>query len=796
MLQDALDKDYLIKYLQSNDAVQVEILLQNKTILDLHDYRLSSKEALIINKVLESNKTITSISLNIDNEGLAYICSLLYNNQHIVCINLNNGGITDDGAKYLAESLEITYIVNPNKVLCIDLSNNSISPVGKKALDKVIKDSKAPSPPEIIVSLKIESEHSKRINREKNQQLEKFKVVIFIGSGLPEASKAFESNVESRLNTVKIIDGTFDRNSMDDIIESPKTFTALDGRTDENTVFVIFAHGENKGNSHFIDDIPTDKFLNQLKGMLKHHINAVLFSCHGGGVLKTGKINDGISLVVAASSKYPISSDQCIDSILKILQWPSKDKHSLSAQELCGRLLLENVETCYYHNREKTIKFPIVAKFNLEEISNLLQSSKFDLEQQKKIGVALNHDLIEKNKISFSLSAIKNKIHTLGFDEELCNHFMKQLEMKWREKIAPENLKMFMKNRGAAEFKSQGSTTQLSSDVMFHTLNMAIIRGDIALFCAMMAYYPDLLNKATPFTGMTPLHCAAGLGNLEIVMFLLDKKANYTIKNYLGHTAYRHARHSQPEAAKLIKFHHINTEQHVDLRKMDDGIFGVGRIDKETALVIAHALTKNTMATLNISGEIDPEGMIAIHDSLKQNTSLIDLKINTMTPECAIELAQIIERNKKSCEDLPSLQERKLPNLHVQQHALVIPISNKSQNQPFESKVAPIEIQSLISKKDLKKILKDSGCKTGPSFFGCGSTPEDSLICLQALLKLRQTTFSYSEIKACIKEDPILKIFLEPEKYNPNHLRSTAYAFRAISSRFTRNYLNMSSAPR
>jgi hypothetical protein len=129
---------------------------------------------------------------------------------------------------------------------------------------------------------------------------------------------------------------------------------------------------------------------------------------------------------------------------------------------------------------------------------------------------------------------------------------------------------------------------------------------------------------------------------------------------------------------------------------------------------------------------------------------------------------------------------------HVKRLELGMSLMSTLHNQPIESKKSPVEIVSnIISKKDLTRIFRANYCNTRSSFFACSTSLDNSLICLQSLLKTRKTSFSYAEIKECIKDEAILNVFMNPLDCHPEHLSNTTSIFRDIALHFAASSISL-----
>lgn len=81
-------------------------------------------------------------------------------------------------------------------------------------------------------------------------------------------------------------------------------------------------------------------------------------------------------------------------------------------------------------------------------------------------------------------------------------------------------------------------------------------------------------------------------------------------------------------------------------------------------------------------------------------------------------------------------------------------------NPPLESKTVVPEVAfGTISKKQVIKLIKINNCKTGPGLFDCSSSPEDSILCLQSLLKTKKLLLLIPKSKSVLKRRP-LSVFL------------------------------------
>jgi hypothetical protein len=126
----------------------------------------------------------------------------------------------------------------------------------------------------------------------------------------------------------------------------------------------------------------------------------------------------------------------------------------------------------------------------------------------------------------------------------------------------------------------------------------------------------------------------------------------------------------------------------------------------------------------------------------------------------------------------------------VQRLEIGLSLFNKIQNPCFESKDEPSEVYKItITKKDIKLILLKNHCKLGSGLFSCSKASDDSLICLQSLLKTKKASFSYNEMKDCIKNDAILQVFVKPLECKSKYPGNVVSVFRDIALHFATSLL-------
>jgi len=511
---------------------------------------------------------------------------------------------------------------------------------------------------------------------EKEQNLGKFKTVIFIGDEIKIGTKIIKSASEGD-ESVKIIN-----KKIQDIVD----FSDLKGRTDENTLFLVIAHGANLLNRHFIDKKPTNEFFNELKNGLDQPIEAVLFSCYDGSALRMGGVIDqDITLMIVTSARHVTLVNEGVNGILKILKWK---ENGLFNKEIEVRLLKEDIETFYYSNNitGQIAKFPHIGKFDLEEVKNLLKASKFSLEQQEQIFQSFEMDFNEKNKKRFSVRAIKGKIDSLIFhlDQKDYYEFLKILEMKLQEKLSPDTIGIMLQNHTPDALEAQLESAKLEVDP-FEILCLAASRQDVDMVRALIAQYPSIINKCDA-SGHTPLALMFIANNLnklpitkqdramEIIWMLIAKGAEVDIKDNEGKTVLDHVDISERE--EIIEFikrikHILNNEvTDFDYQKLKDyqvkllaellaesrTVTSIGfdnrPINTESVMALSYILEKNKSITeINLSyALIGDDGLRIITEALKQNATLnnINLSNNNIGYKGAVYFADNLIRGNNS----------------------------------------------------------------------------------------------------------------------------------------------------
>jgi len=513
-------------------------LADNETLtsINLSSSKIDLKGLKALAAGLKKNKHITNIDLsnnNIDSEGLKILIELLKENKTITHINLSYNKIEDEGALLLAEALNYSPDSKDSKSATIsekinltnvNLAHNPISDVGETALFSAAASNQNP----IIINLTFrEKSLQKKLNRDKNKQLPQYRAVILLGKNLSEYEKEIIA-AAAKDESIKIISNAFEDDSY---------LSEIDGRVNENTAIVAFGQGMNKDGLHYIDDKPTDKFLNDLRASLElPTMNVTLFSSHGGAALKNGKIDSGITVLARSGSKHNSLRSQDVESILEMLRL-IKAEPNISNEDIQIRLVKRDMETFYFHSGDgdgKTMKIHRIGKFNLEDIRSLAINET--VRDQLLLGI---------KKTSFSIKYIEKKLDEIDqkegnimrlIDSNWYGNSLKALQDMLAVKLSPDAIKTFAQNRNIDGLEAKTPPLELDPSAI---LLMALHRSDIELAFATISNNPHIANKPYPKDkNKTPLMFALALGSLKVITALLEQGASLDGKDDSGRTVF------------------------------------------------------------------------------------------------------------------------------------------------------------------------------------------------------------------------------------------------------------------